>query len=149
MSDLATPSIVGDVTVDKITLNKKGGSLAAILKRPIRGSMDTSASSCFGAKMEFTGGQTCVLLAPHEMAADASAKKGPRIHVTRVAPNRFMVDLLAEGEAVTIDPLTEAALTIVQEQIKRRETDLIDADEAMAAIDELRETLSKKAKAQD
>jgi hypothetical protein len=106
------PSIVGDAVIDLVTVNRKGGSLSAILKVPLRGDL-TADEPCYGAKIEFRPGLSCVLVA---------GRQG-RIRVVKI-PNGFMLTL-EEGEQEVVDPTTKAVLNLYEEMLKAGQVGLL------------------------
>jgi hypothetical protein len=133
MTDRLTPqrSIIGNLTVEPVTVNQKGGSLAAILKKSIRGNLG-EADFCYGAKMEFDNGMTCVLVAP---GASPGADDEPRFYVRRVSPSRFVIDCNVQEDAV--DPITQAMLGILDREIKAGTLEVMNEQVARDEIDRL------------
>lgn len=110
------PTIVGNIVVDQITINHKGGSPAAILKKSVRGALDSSDHS-FGAKMEFAPGVSCLLMAPGEIESKDDDGHTRKILVQRVSPYRYVIDLASEEEKEVIDPVTRATLKILEDKL--------------------------------
>lgn len=108
-------SIVGDVILDEVNVNQKGGSLTATLKKTIRNGLSVAAGHLDGALLQFEEGVACVLMASSITQDDHNEPH--RFRVTRVSPQRFVVDLVDE-QAPTVDPVTQAVLLLLQEQIK-------------------------------
>ena len=111
------PSIVGDAVVELVTLNNKGGSLSATLKVPLRGDLSPE-KRCYGAKIEFAPGISCVLVAGHQ----------GRIRVVKI-PNGFMLKL-EDGEQEVVDPTTKAVLNLYEEMLKAGTVELLTPAEA-------------------
>jgi hypothetical protein len=112
------PSIVGDVTAESITINAKGGSLTAILKRGVRGGLVPGKQS-YGAKIEFEPGVSCVLVAPGQQR---------KFRVVKIA-NGFVVTLEG-GEREVVDPMTKAVLAAYEEMLRAGKVKLLAPDEA-------------------
>jgi hypothetical protein len=134
-SYLAPSTISGDVIVDEVSLNQKGGSLTATLKKPIRAGLDIAAGHLSGALLKFAGGVTCVLMAPAEKSPKED--ETPRFRVTRVSPHRFVVDLVEEQTA-GVDRMTQAVLTTIQAQIEAGTRVLVTTEESTKVLKRLR-----------
>src|SRR4051794_25396028 len=91
-------SIIGSLPVEPVTVNQKGGSVAAILKKSIRGNLG-EAASCYGAKIEFDNGMTCVLVAP---GSSPGTDDDSKFYVRRVSPSRFVID--CNVQEYVVDP---------------------------------------------
>src|SRR5438270_1508663 len=125
------PSIVGDAVVEFVTVNNKGGSVSAILKRPIRGDLGADRR-CYGAKIEFKPGVSCVLVAGNQ----------GKIRVARIG-NGFVLTL-DEGQQEVVDPTTKAVLNIYEEMLKVGKANVIppaEAEQRLADILERTERL--------
>jgi hypothetical protein len=120
-----TPSILGDVVVDSVTLNAKGGSTTAIIKRKIVGRLRPS-ERCYGAKIEFRPGVTCLLMADRKQ----------RFRVTRISGG-FLVAV--EGNDEVVDPTTKAVLDLYEEMLKASKVKLLSPDEAERRLDRVLE----------
>ena len=127
---LRPPSIVGDAVVEGVTVNNKGGSVSAILKRPIRGDLNPGGL-CYGAKIEFKPGVSCVL-----MAGDQG-----RIRVAKVG-NGFLLTL-EEGQHEVVDPTTKAILSLYEEMLKAGRAKLIAPAEAEHRLADVLERIEK------
>jgi hypothetical protein len=112
-----TPSILGDVVVDSVTLNAKGGSTTAIIKQKIRGRLRPS-ERCYGAKIEFQPGVSCLLVADRKQ----------RFRVTRI-PGGFLV-AVEDGNEEVVDPTTKAVLDLYEEMLKAGKVKLLLPEEA-------------------
>lgn len=132
----SVPSIVGDVPIDQVAVNSKGGSLSAILKRSIRGDL-TSGADYFGAKMEFGPGVSAVLVAPMIKKSRGRADPG-RFRVVRVSRSRYVVDFEENNEEV-IDPVTKATLELLEEMLKAGKLKLLGKDEVKDRLNKLNE----------
>jgi len=140
----ATPTITGDVVVEEVTLNRKGGSLTATLKRGIRAGLNADPGLFYGARLDFAAGGACVLMAPAAKSAGAASEADtPRFHVTRVSPHRFVVDLVDDGAPV-VDPMTEALLIILREQVKAGQRKIVPADDSAGMFASIREKLAEQ-----
>jgi hypothetical protein len=128
------PTIIGNVPVESVAVNAKGGSVAAILKKSIRGDL-ADLSICYGAKMEFEPGVSCVFVAPGEIA-QARGSEARKFRVKRVSPRRYIIDLDHE-EAEMIDPLTQAMLHILERQLKDGQMKLLTDDQVTGRLSEL------------
>src|SRR5205809_3197889 len=124
------PSIVGDAVVEGVTVNDKGGSLSAILKRPIRGDLNPG-KQCYGAKIEFEPGVSCVLV--------AGGKK--RIRVAKIA-NGFVLTI-DEGPQEMVDPTTKAILNIYDEMIKAGKVQVVPPAEAERRLADVLESIDR------
>jgi hypothetical protein len=133
MTDRLVPqrSIIGNLTVEPVTVNQKGGSLAAILKKSIRGNLG-EADFCYGAKIEFDNGMTCVLVAP---GSSPGMDDEPRFYVRRVSPSRFVIDCNVQEDAV--DPITQAMLGILDKEIKAGKLEVMSDQVARNEINRL------------
>ena len=137
-------TITGEVTVDDVTLNSKGGSLTAVLKKTIRSGLAMDARHCFGAKLDFAEGASCILMAAAEIGAQQRhSKNAPKFRVTRVSSRRFVVDLI-DNKLAPVEPLTQALLSILKEQIKAGQRKFISSDEAGHTIKQLREQSTER-----
>jgi hypothetical protein len=131
-------TIEGKVPIAPVTVNKKGGSTAIILKKEIRGD-DFTGGTGYAARMEFADGVACVLLAPGEIAAEATAADAPDARVFRVTPvtgHSFLIDFGAPQEA-KIDPVTLAILTLLEKKMAAGKTDLMTDAEMRTELDAL------------
>ena len=133
MSYRAVPQnpIIGSLVVEPVTVNQKGGSVAAILKKSIRGNL-ADADVCYGAKIEFENGVSCVLVAP---GASPGLDDEPKFYVRRVSPSRFVIDYNVQEE--TVDPITLAMLGILDREIKAGTLEVMNDQVARDEIDRL------------
>jgi hypothetical protein len=116
---------VGDVTAESITINAKGGSLTAILKRGVRGGLVAGKRS-YGANIEFEPGISCVLVAPGQQR---------KFRVAKIA-NGFVVTLEG-GDQEVVDPTTKAVLTAYEEMLQAGKVKLLapyEADRRFAGV---------------
>lgn len=137
--------ISGDVVVDDVTVNQKGGSLTATLKKMLRTNLNTAAGYLLGARMDFAGGTSCVLMTPALEAEDSAARQ---LRVTRVSPHRFLVDLVEEDEA-TVDPMTEALLVLLQQQVTAGGREIAPAERSLKSIREIQANSAERLKLLD
>jgi hypothetical protein len=124
------PSIIGDVVVETVTVNDKGGSVSAIIKRKIRGHLK-GTERCYGAKMEFQPGVSCVLVAGRER----------RIRISKI-PRGFIVQLEGGDEEI-VDPTTKAVLDIYEEMLKAGKVKLLPTEEAERRLGKVLKTTEK------
>lgn len=113
-----SPTIVGDVAVDSVVLNAKGGSLSAIIKKPIRGDWHEGVQY-FGANMEFDEGLSGLFMAPGTRVGNPNAP-APVFHVRRLSAFRYMIELESNDREV-IDPVTHATLQILEQMQKAKQ----------------------------
>jgi hypothetical protein len=125
----SAPTIVGDVPVETVAVNTKGGSLSAIIKRSLRGDF-TGGASFYGARMDFEPGISCVLVAPGRTEARDHSGPDRKFRVQRVTPRRYIIDFGDEEKDVTIDPMTKATLQILEEMAKAGKLTLLSPEEA-------------------
>lgn len=143
---ITAPIILGDVVVHPVTVNQKGGSLTATLKKALRADWTVASGRLHGARMEFGNGVACVLMAP-EVAGTIDIST-PRFHVTQVSPSRFQVDLLGE-DTPTMEPMTAALLSILKEQIKAGRRKLVPANQSLKTIRRIRADVGARLKELD
>ena len=127
------PTITGDLPVDTVAVNAKGGSYSAIFKRSLRGGLG-EASTWFGANMEFEPGISCVLMAPGRLDPSGKAKRQRQFRVKRVSNHRYIVDFDSEEEAV-MHPVVKSVLSILEELVKTGKLAVDGAEEAQIALD--------------
>jgi hypothetical protein len=121
------PTIVGDVAVESVTVNDKGGSLSAILKRPLR--TDFAGGGLFyGARIDFEPGISCVLVAPGRTEAKDRTGKGRKFRVQRVTPHRYVLDF-GDDDREVVDPVTKATLKILEEMARTGRLTLLSQEE--------------------
>ena len=100
--------ILGDVIArENVRISKKGGSMTAILKKPLRETLGDVGSFLSAATVEFATGQTLVLLSG---APDDGATDSP-VHVRKVGLNRFEIEIEAIGYE-EVDEITAAFLRL-------------------------------------
>ena len=117
----ATDTFVGDVAAASgVTVNSKGGSLTATLKKALReklGDVDGLGGQLAGAAVQFAGGPAVVLLSA------ASGLKSP-IRVQQTGRNRFEIEL-DSGDEEDVDEVTAAFLRLKQQQFVSGELELM------------------------
>lgn len=97
-------AIEGDVTAaEDVTINKKGGSLTAILKKSLREQLGAVEEPLMGAALQFDTGQSVVVLS----RKPGTAAGGATVQVRKVGPNRFQLSL-GDESAQEVDPVTAA-----------------------------------------
>jgi hypothetical protein len=132
------PTIVGDVAVESVTVNDKGGSLSAILKRPLRADF-AGGGLFYGARIDFEPGISCVLVAPGRTEAKDRTGKGRKFRVQRVTRHRYVLDF-GDDDREVVDPVTQATLKILEEMAKHARLTLLSreaADQRFAKFQEL------------
>lgn len=140
---LAEPPIVGDVHVESVTVNKKGGSLSAILKKSlqIESGEDTP---WYGTKIEVEPGVAAVLVVP-----GSTADQPKKFRVTQFASG-VMINLEDEKEKV-VNPTVAAVLSVFGEMLQAdkfplntpEESDRV-SKEAEAAAKKLEDVMKAK-----
>jgi hypothetical protein len=117
----AADTFVGDVAAASgVTVNSKGGSLTATLKKALReklGDVADFGGQLAGAAVQFPGGPAVVLLSP------ASGLTSP-IRVQQTGRNRFEIEL-DSGEGEEVDEVTAAFLRLKQQQFVSGELELM------------------------
>jgi hypothetical protein len=132
------PTIVGDVAVESVTVNDKGGSLSAILKRPLRADF-AGGGLFYGARIDFEPGISCVLVAPGRTEAKDRTGKGRKFRLQRVTPHRYVLDF-GDDDREVVDPVTQATLKILEEMARTGRLALLGkeaADKRFAKLKEL------------
>jgi len=128
------PRIVGDIaSVTHVSVNTKGGSLSATLKKGIRESLSTVGDRLTAAALEFASGSSVVLLSGGMAGSGATS-----IRVVRTGRNRFEIEL-DTGEEEEVDDLTAAFLMLKVDQFKKDRLRLlpaVSAEEWRAEMDE-------------
>lgn len=106
--------ITGDVaaTAD-VTINTKGGSTTATLRKALRDRLGRLGDQMAGAAVEFATGQALVLLSGGSGAADAAP-----VRVRKIGRNRFEIELEVE-EDEEVDEVTAAFLRLKKDQFER------------------------------
>ena len=112
--------IVGDVsTVTNVSVNTRGGSLSATLKKGIRESLGEVGERLTAASLQFASGEAVVLL-----RGGAGRGASRSVRVSRISKNRFEVEL-ETGEETEIDDLTAAFLLLKIDQFKKNKLLLV------------------------
>lgn len=130
-----TNAISGDVAImANVTLNTKGGSTTAIIKKPLRDRLGKVGDHLAAATLEFATGQALILL----MGAIPGVPKGRApLRVRRTGRNRFEIELESDGDA-EIDEVTAAFLRLKKhlfEKGKLRLSEAVTAEEWRTAMD--------------
>jgi hypothetical protein len=123
-------SIIGDVNAERITINDKGGSVTAILKRNLRGTLKAE-KPCFGAKIELEQGVSFLLVAPGELGA---AQNPVKIRVQKL--ERGVMISLDDGVGEVVDPMTQKVLALYEEMMKVGEVKLFTPEECETSDEE-------------
>lgn len=123
--------ITGDVTAaTEVTINTKGGSMTAILKKVLRDQLGRLGNHLPAAVLQFTGGPAVVLM------SSGAGESCLRVH--RLGGNRFEIELDA-GDDEEVDDLTVAFLRLKESQFKAGNLLLmapVTADDWRAEMDE-------------
>ncbi len=115
-----TQVITGDVeAITVVTVNTKGGSMTATLKKALREKLGEFGGRLTGAAVQFATGQAILLLSP---SGGSSSIAPVRVH--RIGKNRFEIEL-ATGEDEEIDNVTAAFLQLKQDQFEKGELALM------------------------
>lgn len=116
------PFITGDIaaTAD-VTVNTKGGSYTATLKKALRDRLGGMGSQLTGAALQFANGQAIVLLAGAAEGAIASGE----LRVRQTGRNRFEIELDDDG-AEEIDEVTATFLRLKKDQFQKGQLRLSD-----------------------
>ncbi|MEO2039962.1 hypothetical protein D6851_04135 [Altericroceibacterium spongiae] len=128
MTDIAelTP-ITGDIAASAdVTINTKGGSVTAILKKSLRDRLGALSDHLAGAALQFASGQSVLLLAGAGSGALAGA-----VRVRKTGQNRFEI-VLDGDEAEEIDEVTATFLRLKKDQFEKG---LLNLSEPMTAVD--------------
>ena len=135
-------AIVGDVVaVTEVTVNTKGGSMTAILKKVLRERLGRLGNHLPAAVLQFTSGPSLVLL------SSGTGESCLRVH--RMGENRFEI-ALDDGEDEEVDDLTAAFLRLKESQFKAGSLPLmapVTADEWRADMDEKLKNARRAARA--
>ncbi len=108
--------ITGDVeAMTMVTVNTKGGSMTATLKKALRETLGEIGGRLTAAAVQFATGQAILLLSP---SGDSSSIAPVRVH--RIGKNRFEIEL-DTGEDEEIDNVTAAFLQLKQDQFEKGE----------------------------
>ena len=135
MTRKSEPSeITGDVvaTAD-VTINTKGGSTTATLRKAVRERMGTLGHHLSAAAVQFATGQTILLLSGGSDAATANAP----VHVRKIGRNRFEIELETDDDE-EIDEVTAAFLRLKRDQFEKgklRLSEPLTADQWRDAMD--------------
>lgn len=129
------PTITGDVVVAPVSMTRKGGSLAAVLQKPIRGNLGEESGG-MGAKLDLAPDLSCVLVVPEDLGVDEASGVGRRLHIQRISPGRFVIDL-GDDEGVRIDPVIRMTLGFVEELAKQGRIGGMDAAQTAADLQEM------------
>jgi len=109
MSPTASAAIVGDVAASAdVTVNSKGGSVTATLKKALRDQLSQKTGPLAGAALRFATGEAVVLL--------TGAGAAP-VRVRRTGDNRFEIELQGDVEE-SVDAMTDAFLTLKKEAFR-------------------------------
>lgn len=126
--------ITGDVeAMTEVTVNTKGGSMTATLKKPLREKLGELGGRMTAASVRFATGQAMLLLSPGGGASSAAP-----VHVHRIGENRFEIEL-ETGADEEIDDVTAAFLELKKNQFIKGELELmppVNADQWRAEMDE-------------
>lgn len=118
MTDVAEPMpITGDIAASSdVTVNTKGGSMTATLRKPLRDLLPDKMGHLSGAALEFEGGEAVVIL-----AGSTKRYHSPTgVQVRRVSRNIFEIEMETEdGKSEEVDVVTAAFLTIKEKQLAR------------------------------
>ncbi len=113
---LERPLFVGDVGAQaSVTVNKKGGSLTAILKKILTDKLSLLGGRVSAATIELGSGQSVLLLGADEDLG--------QLQVIRRGENAFEV-VAADSEDAEVDSVTEAFLALKTAQFERGQLDL-------------------------
>lgn len=123
MADTALlPSITGDVaaTAD-VTVNTKGGSTTAILKKTLRDRLGGIHNHLNGAALQFANGQAIVVIA----GAATGAVTAGQLRVRQTGRNRFEIEADSD-DAVEVDEVTASFLRLKKDQFEKQQLHLSD-----------------------
>jgi hypothetical protein len=133
--------ITGDIAAAAdVTINTKGGSVTATLKKSLRETLGELSGHLTGAAVRFASGQAIVLLASASRGAEAS----PAFRVRKISRNRFEITLEADDEE-EVDEVTAAFLRLKKDQFEKGKLRL---SERMSAADWRRKTAEELADAE-
>ena len=123
MTDMAQlPPITGDIAATaEVTINTKGGSVTATLKKSLRDRLGELSDHLSGAALQFASGPAVVLLA----GAGAGMFAGARLRVRMTGRNRFEIEIEDDGDT-EIDAVTAAFLRLKRDQFEKGLLDLSD-----------------------
>jgi len=115
-------SITGDIAAAAdVTINTKGGSVTAILKKSLRDRLGDVTNHLTGAALQFATGQAVVLLVG---AAGGPVARG-ELRVRKTGRNRFEIELDDDG-AEEIDEITATFLRLKKDQFEKGQLKLSD-----------------------
>ena len=124
MAQVELNPIVGDVAVTSdVTLNTKGGSVTATLRKSLAQRLGEARTRLSGAALQFSNGQAMVILAG---GGEAKLKS---FHVRRVSQDRFEI-ALEDSEAVELHTVAAAFLRLKVDQFQRDVLELSDPKSA-------------------
>lgn len=110
MTRTASAAIIGDVAAKAdVTVNTKGGSVTATLKKALRDQLSQTTGALSGAAFRFASGEAVVLLTGTGNAAP--------VRVRRTGENRFEIELQSD-DAEPVDAMTDAFLTLKKEAFR-------------------------------
>ena len=131
-----TQAIVGDIVAAMdVTINTKGGSMTATLRKALRDKLGELGDHLSAAALQFATGQAILLL----RAGTGSATSSPPVRVRRLGKNRFEIEL-ETGDDEDIDEVTVAFLRLKEDQFKKGILALSEA----ATADEWRAEMDRK-----
>ncbi len=139
-------TITGDVeAVSEVTVNTKGGSMTATLKKSLREKFGGFGGRLLGAALQFANGQAIVLLVSG--SNDAQTETSVRVH--RRGENRFEIELdTGEGEE-EIDDVQAAFLMLKESRFKTHDLLMLQPVTAIEWRAEMDEKLSAARSAAD
>ena len=121
-------AITGDIAAAAdVTVNTKGGSVTATLKKSLRDRLGDVTDHLAGAALQFAPGQSVVLLAGAMVGAAAHME----LRVRRTGRNRFEIELEDDG-AEEVDEVTAAFLRLKKDQFGKG---LLKLSEPMTSAD--------------
>ncbi|MDE8652825.1 hypothetical protein [Novosphingobium album (ex Liu et al. 2023)] len=107
--------ITGDIAAAAdVTVNSKGGSATATLKKVLRDRLGRMGNHLSGAALQFANGQAIVLLA----GAATDAPAAGEVRVRQTGRNRFEIELDEDG-ADEIDEVTASFLRLKKDQFEK------------------------------
>ena len=123
---------MGDIAVRAdVTVNKKGGSLTATLKKSLRDRLGETGARLSAAAVEFGTGQTVLLL------SRSLGERDVPVHVRKVGENRFEIEALGDT-GVEIDEVTAAFLRLKRDLFTKGKLEIsgpLSADDWRATMD--------------
>jgi hypothetical protein len=127
-TDLFVRVLSGNVTVESTRLNDKGGSVTAILKKPLSVAFDHSGGLAIGARLKFSDRSAVVLL--------PELDDGSHFEVSQVGLDRFVIDLV-DTKLERTDGLTASFLKIITEQFKKDQRPVVTGAEATKELEDI------------